>query len=214
MKWLPEPERPSCSGQCRAAPSAWSAPRRSRAARRSAARRVAPDFWLYVPADSGIGAMICPCSTARSRPARSSAVNCVRTAIIPQPMSTPTAAGMIAPIGRDHRADGRALAQVGVGHQRQVRVDERHRGGALGLLAGVVLEDRRPVEQAFVDLLHRPFDSLGCGHGCCAAGAVNTCIRNRAAPLRSEAEHQRRARDSRSTLLLDPRRCSPRTSSM
>ena len=31
------------------------------------------------------------------RPGRSAAVNWVRTAIIPQPMSTPTAAGMIAP---------------------------------------------------------------------------------------------------------------------
>jgi hypothetical protein len=55
---------------------------------------------------------------------------------------------------RDHRADGRALAEVGVGHQRQVRVDERHRRGRLGLLAGVVLQDRGPVHQALADLLH------------------------------------------------------------
>ena len=39
---------------------------------------------------------------------------------MPQPMSTPTAAGMIAPFGRDDRADGGADADVRVGHQRDV----------------------------------------------------------------------------------------------
>ena len=41
------------------------------------------------------------------------------------------------------------------------------------LLAGAVLEDRRPVQQPSVDLLHGPF-SLRCdGDAACAAGAVN-----------------------------------------
>ena len=40
---------------------------------------------------------------------------------MPQPMSTPTAAGMIASRVGQHRADRRALAEVRVGHQRDVR---------------------------------------------------------------------------------------------
>jgi hypothetical protein len=51
---------------------------------------------LYLPAESGIAFSIAMRNPRRSRPARSSCVNCVRTAIMPQPMSTPTAAGMIA----------------------------------------------------------------------------------------------------------------------
>ena len=73
---------------------------------------------------------------------------------MPQPMSTPTAAGMIAPSVGMHRADGRALAQVRVGHQGDVRVDERHRGGALGLLAGAVLEDATPSSAALGESFH------------------------------------------------------------
>ncbi len=65
-----------------------------------------------------------PCGTAASMaermPARSSGRCSARmevlTAIMPQPMSTPTAAGMMAPDGRDHRAHGRAHAPVHVGH--------------------------------------------------------------------------------------------------
>ena len=73
-------------------------------------------------------------SRARSPPAaaRRSAgavggVNCVRTAIMPQPMSTPTAAGMIAPSVGMTEPTVAPLPEVGVRHQRQVRVDERHR---------------------------------------------------------------------------------------
>ena len=52
-----------------------------------------------MPADSGTAEAIAWCSSCRSRPAAltSARVNWVRTARIPQPMSTPTAAGMIAP---------------------------------------------------------------------------------------------------------------------
>ncbi len=66
---------------------------------------------------------------------------------------------------RDDRPDGRAETQVGIGHERQVRVDERHRRGRARLRFGVVLEDAGPAEQPGGDLLHGPFDSSG-GDGC------------------------------------------------
>ena len=60
----------------------------------------------------------------------------VCTAIIPQPMSTPTAAGMIAPLRRDHAPDRRALSRVHVRHHRDPRVDEgQARAALLELLA-------------------------------------------------------------------------------
>ena len=58
---------------------------------------------------------------------RSAAVSEVRTAAMPQPMSTPTAAGETRLPHRDHRADRRALAEVHVGHDRDV-VHPRQRG--------------------------------------------------------------------------------------
>ena len=45
--------------------------------------------------------------------------------IMPQPMSTPTAAGTIAPIGRDDAPDRRALAEMHVRHRGDVLVHER-----------------------------------------------------------------------------------------
>ena len=53
------------------------------------------------------------------------AVSGSRTAFIPQPMSTPTAAGMIGALRRDHRADGRADAGVHVRHRGDVAMDDR-----------------------------------------------------------------------------------------
>jgi hypothetical protein len=54
---------------------------------------------LLLPSDNGTRASIARRSNPRFRPARTPASsNCVRTAIIPHPMSTPTAAGMIAPL--------------------------------------------------------------------------------------------------------------------
>ena len=47
---------------------------------------------------------------------------------MPQPMSTPTAAGMIALWVGDHRADGRADAQVHVGHGGDMVVDDGQLG--------------------------------------------------------------------------------------
>ena len=96
-KWLPDPSVPSCCGQCRASASACPAPgvSRSSAIRGSA---LAPD--LLVPAtrrQRDRPRDLPRAARPAARPATSSAVNCVRTAIIPQPMSTPTAAGMIAP---------------------------------------------------------------------------------------------------------------------
>ncbi len=52
--------------------------------------------WLAAPALSGIARSIASRTVERS--AGSSSIEyCMRTAIMPQPMSTPTAAGMIAP---------------------------------------------------------------------------------------------------------------------
>src|SRR6266498_3704605 len=53
--------------------------------------------WLYLPADRGIAAAILWCRSFRLSMSMSAWVYWVRTAIIPHPMSTPTAAGMIAP---------------------------------------------------------------------------------------------------------------------
>jgi len=55
--------------------------------------------------------------------------------------------------GGDDRADGGAHAEVRVGHQGQVRMDERHRRRPDRLVAGRVRQDRRPVQQPLVDLL-------------------------------------------------------------
>ncbi len=58
------------------------------------------------------------------------------------------------PVGRDDGPDGRTLAEVGVGHQRDVRVDEGHRGGDLGLPARPLLQHGRPVHQLLPQPLH------------------------------------------------------------
>ena len=97
MKWLPEPSEPSCSRQFGAIASALSAPSRFSS---SAIRWLVPLSWtvsLYCPADSGTAFSIASRSRASAFPRRSSRASPVRTAIMPQPMSTPTAAGMIAP---------------------------------------------------------------------------------------------------------------------
>ena len=80
------------------------------------------------------------CGRRAGRPGARIARRLVRTAIMPQPMSTPTAAGMIARLRRDHAPDRRALAEVHVGHHRDVPVNERHPRDALQLRAGLRLE--------------------------------------------------------------------------
>ena len=97
MKWLPLPSEPSCSRQFPAY-RAGSKPFASASASSSAIRgsAVATILRLCLPAESGTARSICS-RTGRRSVGRSDAANCVRTAIMPQPMSTPTAAGMIAP---------------------------------------------------------------------------------------------------------------------
>jgi len=56
--------------------------------------------------------------------------------------------------GGDNRPDGGSLTQVSVGHQRQVRIDERHLAGHLGLASGAVVQNRCPVVQPLIDPLH------------------------------------------------------------
>ena len=96
MKWFPEPSDPSCIRHFGAICSAWSTPSSSFEFRNRAAPHSASTRWLERPAESGIADEIARCNAARS-PVRSASANWVRTAIMPQPMSTPTAAGMIAP---------------------------------------------------------------------------------------------------------------------
>ncbi len=97
MKWLPEPSVPSWFRQP-ASTSAGSKPASTASASSSAIRgaAVATTVWFVAPADSGIARSIASRSGRRSS-GRSARENRVRTAIIPQPMSTPTAAGMTAP---------------------------------------------------------------------------------------------------------------------
>src|SRR5215210_1885474 len=106
---------------------------------------------LYFPAESGTAFSIATRRARRSRPASSSTSNWVRTAIMPQPMSTPTAAGMIAR-SRDDRSDCGALAEMRVRHQREVREDERHRRRALGLGQRLVVEQGRPADRRLLIL--------------------------------------------------------------
>jgi hypothetical protein len=56
--------------------------------------------------------------------------------------------------GRDDRADGRALAQVGIGHECQVREDEGHPGGCPCLLEGLLVQHARPGEQVLIEQFH------------------------------------------------------------
>ena len=57
-------------------------------------------------------------------------------------------------VRRDHAADGRALSEVRVRHEGQVRLHERHRRGRLGLPARAVLQQRRPAVQLRPQPLH------------------------------------------------------------
>ena len=66
------------------------------------------------------------------------------------------------PQGGNDGPDGRAEAQVGIGHQCQVRVDERQARGLLGLGAGLRVEDAGPVEQLGLELLHDALLSMRC----------------------------------------------------
>ena len=63
---------------------------------------------------------------------------------MPHPMSTPTAEGHHGALGRDHRADRRALAEVRVGHQGEVPGEDRQARGQRRLLARQVVELARP----------------------------------------------------------------------
>jgi len=96
MKWLPEPSVPSCNAQLPAyrpgSKRAWSALAVSRSTRRAAD---SVSVVLYEPADNGTARSIAPRRSDSPGPS-SSRCHWVRTAAMPQPMSTPTAAGMIA----------------------------------------------------------------------------------------------------------------------
>ena len=101
-----------------------------------------------------------PCGTAFSiavrsffrLSGRSLAARLVSTAIMPHPMSTPTAAGMIARFGGYHAADGRADSVMHIGHRRNPLVNERQMRGVHQLLSRGIFEldalhprlDRRP----------------------------------------------------------------------
>ena len=157
-KWLPDPSDPSCSAQLLRVPRRVEAGLRGQpgqAARPAVRRSRRPFSVVAAPPTTGPVARWTACSSLQAvdpqlgeREPRS-APPC-----IPQPMSTPTAAGMMAPSRRDHAADRRALAEVRVRHEGQVRLHERHRRGRLGLPARAVLQQRRPAVQLRPQLLH------------------------------------------------------------
>ena len=164
MKWLPDPSEPSCSRQFGAIASACSTPSSasSSAMRGCASSRTDA---LYLPADSGTAALIAACRARRSPADRAAELRLDghhAAADVDAHRGRNDRAE-----GRDHGADGRALAQVRVRHQRQVWLDERHRRRALGLRTGLVLEDRGEVHQ-FRHAHHRA-DRVNClaafGHG-------------------------------------------------
>ena len=104
MKWLPPPSEPRCVTLCapRMAGCFSSSSFRPSARPLSANRRPTA---FGTPSFQPPFRPMPPCGTAASMPlrslarlsGRSLAVSVVRTAIMPQPMSTPTAAGTIAP---------------------------------------------------------------------------------------------------------------------
>jgi hypothetical protein len=77
---------------------------------------------------------------------RSSAVRSVSVAIMPQPMSTPIAYGMIAPCVGDDRADRRAEPGVRVRHEGHVRRDAGQGRRGRSLVEGLVLDVAAPGE--------------------------------------------------------------------
>jgi hypothetical protein len=63
--------------------------------------------------------------------------------------------------GRNDRTDGRALAKVGVGHQREMRKHERHARRPLRLRKRLRLQHRGPADQSLAQLLtHRAHPSV------------------------------------------------------
>lgn len=60
---------------------------------------------------------------------------------------------------RDDRTDGRALSEVGVGHQRQMRIDEGQRRGGAGLVESLLVQDARPRDEPLAEVFHDSFQS-------------------------------------------------------
>ena len=120
--------------------------------------RASRSLWLSKPTGTSREIWL---NTFRSDASSSSfAVSDRRRAIMPQPMSTPTAAGMIALLRRNHRADRGADAQMHVGHRRDVVVHDRQ------LRDVDELQPRRRLDLAGVDLhRHEAFVDFGAdGH--------------------------------------------------
>ena len=106
MKWFPVPSVPRCSiAVPRPTRGCFSTIALKRASRSAHADRVASGTSCHAPRSSRPPLLVRPWGTAASiavRSARSESGSCdavrlVRAAIIPQPMSTPTAAGITAP---------------------------------------------------------------------------------------------------------------------
>jgi hypothetical protein len=98
MKWLPLPSVPSCASHpVLSRDGSNPASSASRVSSSTRGTDVATTLRLWCPAPSGIARSMASRSGASEPFARSSSTwNWVRTAAMPQPMSTPTAAGMIA----------------------------------------------------------------------------------------------------------------------
>ena len=146
------PSEPSCSGQC----GECDGPRRPIAAqllefRDPSAPRSSPDPSCCrgrpTAGDSRAAADACSCSTRRSPAGQVAGVELGADGDHPAADVDADRRRDDRAVGRDHRADGRALAQVRVGHQRHVRVDERHRRGFPRLCKGGVVDVAGKVQQ-------------------------------------------------------------------
>ena len=147
MKWLPEPSEPELQPPVRRdrvglVDAVERLELRDARLRDSAHRRV-----VACRPTAGPPRLIARVQRRRGRRGRSAAANWVRTAIMPQPMSTPTAAGMIAPTVGMTLPTVAPLPRCASGISARCGLDERHRRRALGLRTGLVLEDRGEVDQ-------------------------------------------------------------------
>ena len=173
MKWFPEPSEPSCSRQRAASARRVEPGRRRRGLQRLDASR-----------GRRREALVHAARRQRDRPldrlAAASPATLAAAHLLRRPLRADgdhAAADVHADGGRDDRAqrrddgaDRRALAQVGVGHEGQVRVDERHGRGGDCLGPGVLLEDRCPADQPRAEVL--ACHEAGAWHGVRCAVAV------------------------------------------
>ena len=149
MKWLPPPSVPSCRTQVSSKRFCIFASRgmpvgdaveRARERLCGVTERIARIVLVEADGHRGLDRA----AHAAQASGRSAAVSERRTAPIPQPMSTPTAAGMIAPLVGITAPDRRTDPGVDVGHRGDVAEDERQPRDVDELLQRLRLDVVRP----------------------------------------------------------------------